>query len=102
MWQSFSVGVSQLLATDGKTFYLASSSFLPTPESGLLMGLANTLSAGHTLSILGEADTSASTLQLRELFSIPEISLLPLGVPSTGSQDEALEGSISLDYYSTE
>ena len=85
-----------------KIFDLASSSFLPTPESALLMGLANTLSAGHTLSMLGEADTSASTLQLRGLFSIPEISLLPIANPFTGSQDDALEGSISLDYCSRE
>ena len=77
---------------------MASSSFLPIPESAFLTRLANRLSAGHTLSILGEADTSASTLQLRELFSIPEISQLPLGSPFTGNQDEALEGSISLDY----
>ena len=67
-----------------------------------MKGLTNTLSAGHTLFVLGEADTSASTLQLRELFSIPEISLLPLGSPFTGSQDEAIEGSISLDHCSGE
>ena len=75
---------------------------MPIPKSAFSTGLANTLTAGHTLSILGEADNSASTLQLRELFSIPEISRLPLGSPFTGSPDEALEGSISLGYCSGE
>ena len=76
---------------------------MPVLESSSLTGLANTLTAGHTLSILGEADSSASTHQLRELFAIPEISLLPLGSPSfTESLDEALEGSISLDFCSGE
>ena len=61
------------------------------------------MNAGHTLFILGEADTSVSTLQLRELFSIPEISLLPLGNPLfTESLDEALGESISLDSCSGE
>lgn len=78
------------------------SFFIQIPKSAYLTGLANTLTAGHTLSILGEADNSASTLQLRELFSIPEISRLPLGSPFTGSPDEALEGSISLEYCSGE
>ena len=81
---------------------MASSSFLPIPESAFLTGLANRLSAGHTLSILGEPNTSISTLQLRELFSISEISQLPLWSPSTGNQVEALEGSFSLDYCSGE
>ena len=75
---------------------------MPISESALLTGLANTLSTGHTLSILGEADTSPSTLQLRELFSIPEISRLPLGSPFTGGLNEAFEGSTSLDYCSGE
>ena len=57
---------------------------------------------GNTLSILGEADNSTTTLQLREPFSIPEISRLPLGSPLTGSLDEALEGSISLEHCSGE
>ena len=82
---------------------MAFSSSMPISESAFLTGLVNTLTAGHTLSILGEADTSASTLRLRELFSIPEISLLPLGSPSfTGSLDEALEGSIILGFCSGE
>ena len=72
-------------------------------ESAFWTRLANnTLTAEHILFVLGEADTSASTLQLRELFSIPEISLLPLESPFSGSPNEALEGSISLDYCSEE
>ena len=72
-------------------------------ESAFWTRLANnTLTAGHILFVLGEADTSASTLQLRDLFSIPEISLLPLESPFSGSPNEALEGSISLDYCSEE
>ena len=72
---------------------------MPILESSSLTGMINTLTAGHTLSILGEADTSASMLQLRVLFSIPEISLLPLGNPSfTESLDEALEETSGLDF----
>ena len=75
---------------------------MSTCDNAYLRGLADALTAGHTLSILGEADTSASALQLRELFSIPEISLLPLESPFTEIPDEALEGSVSLDYFSGE
>ena len=83
--------------------YLELLPFMPISESSSFTGMANTLNAGHTLSILGEADTSASILQLRELFSIPEISLLPLESPSfTESIDEALEESVSLDSCSGE
>ena len=87
----------------GGLIHLIFLSFIPISESSSFTGTANILNAGHTLSILGEADTSASILQLRELFSIPEISLLPLGSPSfTESLDKALEESISLDSCSGE
>ena len=75
---------------------------MPIAGSACSIELANSLTARHTLFILGEADNSTSTLQLRELFSIPEISRLPLGSPFTGSPDEALEGSIGLEYFSGE
>ena len=87
----------------GGLIHLESLSFISVPESSSFTAMADILNAGHTLSILGEADTSASILQLRELFSIPEISLLPLGSSSfTESLDEALEESISLDSCSGE
>ena len=75
---------------------------MPVPENAFWTRVANNLTVGHTLTVLGEADTSASTLQLRELFSIPEISLLPLESPFTGSLDEAFKESISLEYCSEE
>ena len=87
----------------GGLIHLELLSFMPVSGSSSFTGMADTLYAGHTLSILGEADTSVSTLQLRELFSIPEISLLPLGNHLfTESLDEALGGSISFDSCSGE
>lgn len=57
----------------------------------------------HVLSILGESDNSASTLQIRELFSFPEISLLPLGSLSFGEDpDEGLEETIRVNLWSRE
>ena len=87
----------------GGLIHLESFPLIPVSESSSFTGMANILHTGHILSILGEAETSASILQLRELFSIPEISLLPLENTSfTESLDEALEESIRLDSCSGE
>ncbi|KAL8722598.1 MAG: hypothetical protein Q9225_000954 [Loekoesia sp. 1 TL-2023] len=43
-----------------------------------------------------ERDNSPSTLRLREIFSIPEISLLPLGDPALDNDEESWEGSAAV------
>lgn len=54
--------------------------------------VADSVPSGHILSLVGEPDNSPSTLQLREIFAIPEISLLPLeGLPFEYDSDEVLD-----------
>lgn len=73
------------------------------PESTLLLGLADNLIVERVLSSLGEPYNSTSTIQLRELFSFPGISRLPLRSIKFGEgPDEPLDGPASLDLWSRE
>lgn len=50
------------------------------------------------MSFLGESDNSPSTLRLREIFSISEISLLPLGDPALDIDEELREGPAAVKF----
>ena len=57
-------------------------------------------SKGQYLSVLGEPDSSPSLLCIREVFSIPEISILPsTGLSLVDGLDNSLADSIKPDYW---